>query len=428
MMAWMLRRYRPLLGGLCTAAVLLLQPTTAQAQTPPGPPPLLGQVVRMAFIDPLSGPAADIGRNSLRSWQFMAERKSGTANPAGVRFVVAGFDNKGSPQESLNALKVAIDQGFRYIIQGNGSGVAAALSDAITRHNLRHPEQSVLFINYAAMDPSLTNEKCSFWHYRIDADTGMKMRAMTSFIAAQPVIQSVYLLNQNYAHGQQFAAYFRQAIAQQRPDMRIAGDELHPPFQGIDFSSQVRRIRASGAQALATGNWGADLRDLVLALQKEGLQIPLFTYYASLKGVPEALARTGEQMPVYQVAYHHTNQDGPVSALASAFRQKYGEDLNILASYDGIEMLSHAMRHVGSTDPARVAARLSGMIFMGFNGPVHLRADDHQLQKGLYISRWQKTSPNLPRSAEDTGYTFAPVQFWEPAALSTPARCQMVRP
>lgn len=419
--------------ALCAA---LLSPAAGWALSPqavPGAPPtgaqaLQGQTVRMAFIDPLSGPAADIGRNSLRSWQFMAEHKGGAANPAGLRFVVAGFDNKGSPQESLNALKVAIDQGFRYIVQGNGSGVAAALSDAITRHNQRHPEQSVLFINYAAMDPALTAEKCSFWHFRIDADTAMKMRAMTGFMAAQAEIRSVYLLNQNYAHGQQFSAYFRQAMLQQRPDMQLVGDELHPPFRGLDFAAQARRIKASGAQALATGNWGADLRDLLAALQQAGLQIPVFTYYAGLQGVPRVLANTGERMPVYQVAYNHTNQEAPVDRLASAFQEKYGEDLNVLASYDGIEMLTHAMARVGSTDPARVAARLSGLVFKGFSGPVEMRADDHQLQKGLYISRWQKVNARYPRSAENTGYTFAPVQYLEPGLLSAPSRCHMQHP
>ncbi|MDP2164306.1 MAG: branched-chain amino acid ABC transporter substrate-binding protein [Hydrogenophaga sp.] len=390
--------------------------------------PLAGQTVRMAFIDPLSGPASDIGRNSLRSWQFMAERRSGAGNPAGVRFTVAGFDNKGSPQESLNALKVAIDQGFRYIVQGNGSGVAAAISDAVTRHNQRNPEQTVLYINYAATDPALTNEKCSFWHFRIDADTSMKMRALTGFMAEQPALRSVYLLNQNYAHGQQFSRYFRDAMGQQRPDVQIAGDELHPPFQGVDFTPYARRIKASGAQALATGNWGADLRDLVLALQKEGVTVPLYAYYPSLKGVPEALALSGERMTVYQVAYHHSNQEGPVGELAAAFRQRYGEDMAVYASYDGIEMLAQAMAHVGSTDPARVAPRLSGMIFKGFNGPVHLRADDHQLQKGQYISRWQKVDARHPRGAENTAYTFAPVKFLHGAELSSPVRCQMARP
>lgn len=417
------RLLRGTLASWCAAAWLV----PASAQTPV-PAPLQGQTVRIAFIDPLSGPAADIGRNGLRSWQFMAERRSGTANPAGVRFVVAGFDNNGSPQESLNALKVAIDQGFRYIVQGNGSGVAVAISDAVSRHNLRHPEQTVLYINYAAMDPVLTNEKCSFWHFRIDADTSMKMRALTGFLASQPGLSKVYLLNQNYAHGQQFSLYFRQEMARQQPGVEVVGDELHPPFQVDDFKPHVERIKASGAQALVTGNWGVDLRRLVKALQAQDVTIPLFAYYPALKGTPEALAQGGERMPVYQVAYNHSNQEGPIGALATAFRQRHGEDLTVYASYDGLEMLAQAMAYAGSTDPERVAARLSGMIFQGFNGPVHLRADDHQLQKGIYISRWQKTDARHPLGAEGTAYTFAPVQFLPASRISGATRCQMRRP
>lgn len=57
----------------------------------------------------------------------MAEALSGHNHPSGVRLVVAGFDNEGSSQESLRALKAAIDQGFRTVVQGNGSGVSSAL-------------------------------------------------------------------------------------------------------------------------------------------------------------------------------------------------------------------------------------------------------------------------------------------------------------
>ena len=65
--------------------------------------------------------------------------------------------------------------------QGNSSAVAGALSDAITKHNERNPGKEVVYLNYAAVDPALTNEKCSFWHFRLDADTSMKMEALTSF-------------------------------------------------------------------------------------------------------------------------------------------------------------------------------------------------------------------------------------------------------
>lgn len=395
----------------------------------PGPAP---QTVRLAFIDPLSGPAADIGRNSLRSWQFMAKTlargSDGAGDPAALRLVVAGFDNKGSPQESLKMLKAAIDQGFRFVVQGNGSGVAAALSAAIERHNQRHPEQAVLFINYAAMDPELTGARCSHWHFRIDPDTSMKMRALTRFLSEDTTLRKVYLLNQNYAHGQQFARYFHQTVAAVDPSVQVVGEELHPAFLLQDFAPYVRRVQSSGAEALVTGNWGADMRHLVRAMAAQSLKLPLLTYYAGLTGTPKALAEAGGGLSVYQVAYHHGNQEGEVGALAEAFRARHGEDLSVYAAYDGVKMLLAAMQRSGSTDAARVAARLSGMIFEGFNGPVQLRAADHQLLKGLYVSRWQRVDPRHPRDAEGTGHTFVPLRYFPPDELTEPSDCMMQRP
>ena len=389
---------------------------------------LARQTVRIAFIAPLSGPMSDIGRNGLRSWQFMAEALSGTVGAPGPRFIVAGFDNKGSPQESLNALKVAVDQGFRYIVQGNGSGVAGAISEALVRHNQRHPQQPVVQINYAAMDPALTTDKCSPWHVRIDADTAMKTQALARYMAEQPGLQRIYLLNQNDAHGQQFSTHLKQALAALRPDLQVVGDELHPPFQGRSFGPYVKNLLASGAQALVTSNWGVDLRDLVRSLNDAKSTVPLYAYYPNLQGVPTALAKASNRFPVYQVACSHTNQPGPAGALAQQFEEKYGEDFVIFAAFDGIAMLRHAITQAATTDPAQIAARLSGMIFPGFNGPVQLRADDHQLQKGVYVSRWQKVSAAHPRDAESTGHTFAPLRYFDPWSLRVPARCDMRRP
>lgn len=411
-------RRRLLAGALAGPAACLAWPAVAAAPARP---------LRVAFIDPLSGPAGDIGRNSLRSWQFLAERLSAGGNPANVHLHIAPFDNKGSPQESLNLLKAAIDHGFRYVVQGNGSGVAAALSDAISRHNARFPERSVLYINYAAMDPALTTEKCSYWHFRIDADTAMKMRALCSFLAAQPGLGKVYLLNQNYAHGQQFARYFHAEVGRRTTPVQVVGDELHTPFMGLDFTAPVRRIRASGAQALATGNWGSDLRGLLKALQEADLRIPVFAYYPQLKGTPTVLAASGDRLPVYQVACSHPNLPGDMGRLADDFAREYDEDLVVHAAYDGVRMLEQAVALAGSTEARAVARCLSGLRFASFDGPAELRADDHQLQKGVYLSRWQRIDARHPRDAEGTGYTFAPVQLFSAAELAQPPACDMPR-
>ena len=137
-------RFTHRLFGITVAASSALVCGVAFAQA--------GQTVKIAFIDPLSGPFANVGQNQLKSWQFMAEELS-KKNAAGVKFEIVPFDNKGSPQESLNSLKAAIDQGIRYVTQGNGSGAAAAISDAVSKHNERNAGKEVVYLNYAAVDP-----------------------------------------------------------------------------------------------------------------------------------------------------------------------------------------------------------------------------------------------------------------------------------
>lgn len=388
----------------------------------------VGETVRIAFIDPLSGPMADIGRNSLLSWQFVAERHSHSGNPAGVRFVVAPFDNKGSPHESLNALKAAIDQGFRYVVQGNGSGVTHVLADAIARHNARRPAAPVLLLNYAATDPALTGERCTYWHFRIEADTTMKVAALIDFLSARPELQKVYLLNQDYAHGQQLARYFKEAVAERLPSVELVGEELHPAFQLRDFAPHARRVAASGAQAVITGNWGEDFVHLVQALQAAQVKVPLFTYYAALPGGPTALAQGDASMPVYQVAMHVSNPGGPLGELAADFRRRHQQDYVVFSTYTGIQMLGAAMSRARSTDTRRVADVLSGMNVPLLGGTATMRSADHQLQMGQYISRWQPVDARHPVDAEGTGHTFVPQQYIGAPVLSQPLRCNMPRP
>jgi branched-chain amino acid transport system substrate-binding protein len=148
------------------------------------------ETIKVAFIDPLSGPFAPVGQGLLRSFQMVAEVGNREKWAPGHTFEVTGFDNKASPQESLTVFKTAIDQGFRYVVQGNGSGAAGALIDAINKHNERNPGKEVVFLNYAAVDPDLTNSKCSFWHFRTDANSDMKMEALTSYLAKDKNIKN----------------------------------------------------------------------------------------------------------------------------------------------------------------------------------------------------------------------------------------------
>jgi branched-chain amino acid transport system substrate-binding protein len=386
-----------------------------------------GETVKIAMIEGLSGPFGNVGQNQLKSWQFVAENLNGAKNPAGVKFEIVGMDSKGSPQEALNTFKAAVDQGFRYIAQGNGSGAALALTDAVAKHNERNPGKEVVYLNYAAVDPALTNEKCNYWHFRLDADTSQKMEALTSFMKDQPKVKKVYLLNQNYSHGQQVAKYFKEGMARKRPDSSIVGDDLVPLGQVKDFAPYVAKIKQSGADTIVTGNWGADLTLFVKALNDAGLKLPMYTYYAAVSGTPTVLASGGEG-EVYMISYAHSNYTGTLGQLTNDFQKKFGDDFYTFSIYNGLVLMADAMAKAKSTDSVKVAAAMNGMRFKGFNGDSEMRKSDNQMQQGLYISKWQKVDKKNPYSVEKTGYTFAPVKYIEAYVASTPTSCQMKAP
>ena len=414
----------PRLVALAAGAAFVVCTGNALAQ---GKKPLAGEVVKMAWIDPLSGLMAPVGTNQLKSAQFFAEKFS-ASNPAGVKFEVVGMDNKLSPTESLNALKAATDQGVRYIIQGNGSSVALALVDAINKYNERNPGKEVVYMNEAAVDPDLTNSKCSFWQFRLDADTTMKMEAMTTFIKDQKDVHKVYLLNQNYSHGQQVARYAKEYLARKRPDLQIVGEDLHPLAQVRDFAPYIAKIKASGADAVITGNWGSDLTLLVKAANEAGYNGKFFTYYTGVTGTPTALGSTGAGR-VYQIAYAHYNMGGQMDAWGKEFKQKFNDDFYTGSLIRMYELLGNAMAKAQSTDPVKVAFAMEGMkLKSAFGGEVEMRKTDHQLQMPLYMTVWQKADAKYPYSPENTGMTLAPVAEYPSYVSSTPTSCQMKRP
>ncbi|MNR83707.1 hypothetical protein D3C72_144920 [compost metagenome] len=391
--------------------------------------PVLAENVRIAFIDPLSGPFAPVGQNLLRSFQTIAELSNQKQWAGSNTVEIVGFDNKGSPQESLVQLKSAIDQGYRYITQGNGSGVALALIDAINKHNDRNPGKEVLFLNHSAGDPALTNSKCSFWHFRFDANSEMKMESLTTFMAKDPNIKKIYIIGQNYALGQEVSRSTRNYMSRKRPDVQIVGDDLHPIGQVKDFSPYVAKMKAAGADTIITANWGADLALLVKAARDADLKANFYTLYAATTGVPTAMGAAGLDRVKYVAYWNLNNESYAGKEIIEDFKKKYNDDYYAMASYTVLNMLGKAFRESGSTDPLKVALAMEGMKVKSLNGEVEMRKSDHQAQQPLYIATWVKqNNTDVKFDQENTGYGWRTDQKIDAYVAAQPTSCQMKRP
>src|SRR5512145_97943 len=252
-----------------TALVAVAMSLPLAAQTPASAP------IPIALIEGLSGPFANAGEAVHRNLLFAVERvnrRGGVRLPGGSRpLELLRFDGKGSSEESLAMLRAALDRRVAFVTQGNSSAVAAALVEALNKHNQRSPDTRALLLNYSAVDPVLTNERCSFWHFRFDAHADMRLAALVEVLREDAALKKVYLIGQDYSFGQHVRREARSRIAASRPDVEIVGDELHPIGRVKDFLPYAMKVKASGAQAVLTGNWGNDLTLLVKAMREVGV-------------------------------------------------------------------------------------------------------------------------------------------------------------
>jgi len=383
--------------------------------------------VKFAWIDPLSGGAASAGINAQKHMTYLIDRLNAAGGLNGEKVVLLSYDNKVDPQESLIALKKALDDGARFVFQGNGSSVALAITDAVLKYNERNPGKEVLFFNYAAVDPVLTNDKCNFWHFRFDADADMKMGALTDAIAKQTQIKSVYLINQDYSFGRAVAAAAKKMLADKRPDIKIVGDELHPLQKVQDFSPYVAKIKASGADTVITGNWSNDMLLLIKAGKDAGLKVNWYTYYGGALGSPSAIGKDGLGV-VKQISEYHNNALPELDPDVAAFKKRFtgkDDEFGYYRLKTTFDMIAAAASKAKSTDPVKLAKALEGIKVNTTVGEAEMRADNHQILQPMFVSTW---SDNVKFDVEKTGLGFKTDVKLSAKDTALPTTCKMQRP
>jgi len=413
----------------CTLAMLSLAGAAANAQ------PAAGAAIKLALIESLSGSFADTGEAVYRNLLWATERVNarGVKLPGGARpLQLVRYDSKGSNEEALSALRAAIDDGVHFVMQGNSSATAAALIEAINKHNQREPERRVVFLNYSAVDPALTNDRCSFWHFRFDAHADMRMAALMDVMREDKALKRAYLIGQDYSFGQAVLREARRQLAAQRPDVAIVGDELHAVGRVKDFAPYAVKIKASGAQAVITGNWGNDLTLLVKAAREVGYDGMFYTFYGNAMGAPAALGEAGVGKVVAVADWLPNLPTKGSEDFYRAFRARFPQpqdDYVHMRMQLLVEALAQAMQQAASTEPLPVAQALEQASVTLYGQSGRMRAADHQFQQALVVGVMDRLgAPGVKFDVEGSGYGFRVVRQIAADKAQMPTSCQMQRP
>jgi branched-chain amino acid transport system substrate-binding protein len=403
--------------------------------------------IKIALIESLSGAFANTGEAVFRNLVWATERvnaRGGIALAGNRRraLLIERYDNKGQVEEALAMLRAAIDDGAQIIMQGNSSSVAAALIDAINKHNARVPERRLMFLNYSAVDPILTNEKCSPWHFRFDAHADMRMAALMEVLKEDRRVKSVYLIGQDYSFGQAVLREAKRQLAVQRPDIAVVGDELHPLGRIKDFAPYAAKIQSSGASAVITGNFGNDLTLLIKACKEVGFEGKFYTFYGNALGAPAAIGDVGigKVIAVADWLPNVAAPDGIVRGLAQkeadafmqAFRKRFPkpeDDYVHMRMQLMMEALAKGLQGTPATeviDTALVAKRLAQSKISLFGQHGYMRGSDHQFQQTLVVGVMDKLgSPGVKYDVEGSGYGFRVTKVIAASAAERLSTCTM---
>ncbi len=390
-----------------------------------GSVPASAKTIEVGYIDPLSGPFGPVGILDAQGFQFMFDRinKSGIL-PNGDKLKLVPFDDKVDPKTAQVDAQKAVDQGIRILLQGNGSNVAFALINWVKKHNRNNPKDKVLYLNYAAIDPGLSNSDCGFYHFNFDANVNMKMAGLVAFLKPLKNIHKVYLMNMDYSFGHSVANAAKIMLHRERPDIKIVGDDFTPIGQVKNYTPYINKIRKSGAQAVITGNWGPDMALLVKAAGQANLKgVRFFTFYGGIPGTPQAMGSLGAGRVVQITPWAAGGYGSPqIAKIAAEFKKQYHNDFYYGSQLYLPQMLARAIKMADGANPTKVALALEGMHYHSLLGNVYIRADNHAAVMPMVISTLEK---GVKPSLEGTDMNFKVNARIPPIKMFLPTSCHM---
>jgi len=236
----------------------------------------------------------------------------------------------------------------------------------------------------------LTTKNFNPYVFRTDINIGMMIKALAVYVGTQKKeFKKVYLLNMDYATGQDTAKFYERFIKEIAPDTQIVGNDFHPMFNK-DFGPYVSKIKASGADYVLTIDWGTDLTQLLIQGRSLGLKIPFVSILGGDTNVLSVLPGD-EAVGNFAVNSYTPGFDSPEARkFEESFYASTGglwPEEQVWYGYKGVMMYAEAVKKAGSLDVDKIIKSFETLKWNGPTGTVTMRAKDHQAFQPMVISQ-----------------------------------------
>jgi branched-chain amino acid transport system substrate-binding protein len=351
----------------CAAAALALTAANASAQEP----------IRIGSVLSLTGPAAFLGDPELKTLNLYVERINGSGGVLGHKLELVHYDDGSDASKANTFAKRLIEQDkVQFIIGGTTTGSTMAMVPLIEKAGLP-------FISMAGGVAIV--EPVKKWVFKTPHTDRMAAEKVFEDMKKKGIAK-VGLLSETSGFGQSGRKETQGVAA--KYGITLVADETYGP-KDTDMTAQLTKIRAAeGLQAVFVIGLGQGPAIVTKNYQQLGVKVPLYHAHgvasdefiklagAAAEGVrlPAAALIVAKQLP------GSDPQKIVVTAYDKAYRDRYKEDVSTFGghAYDGLMILTDAIKRAGGTDPSKVRDAIEQTKgYMGTGGLVNLSATDH---------------------------------------------------
>jgi len=318
-----------------------------------------------------------------KGMELALDEENAAGGALGRKLEIVSRDDNGTPGDAVRVAEELITRERVVMLMGTfPSNVGLAVADLANQR--RFP-----FLAAEPLTDKIVWENGNAWTFRLRASTYMQT-AMLVPEAAKLGKKRWVIVYPNYEYGQAATATFKQQmIARQSGGLEFV--EIAVPLGKIDAGPVTQAIADARPDAIFSSLFGPDLARFVREGELRGVfkDRPVFNL---LGGEPEYLDPLKDEAPVgwWVTGYPWYAIDTPVhKRFRDAYQKKFGDypRLGSVVGYSTVKTAVATIRKAGSTEPAKLAAALTGLDVDTPFGRVTFRALDHQSTMGAYVGK-----------------------------------------
>lgn len=388
------------------------------------------QTFKIGIVGFFSGPAAEsYGVPTSNAAKMMIEAFNNGTAPApyatkgfgGLKIEYVLLDESGGATKQVQEMRNLYQrEGVDAIVGYNGSGDCLAISPVAE-------EMKKLLVLADCGTPRIFEEASYKYVFRTAAHGIADNVALARYLKSRNIkVESINLINQDYAYGQDARADFLGAMTQLYPAHKVQTDLL-PKFNAGQYGSEISALARQNADIVYSSLWGGDLQAFLLQAAPRGLfaKAPLV-----LPAADHAFNSMGDKFPNGVIfgargSYGLLAKPSPINDwFVKTYQATYGPGVVSQGSYRTVQALmglkqavEKAMAKNGGKkpQPEEIADALRGSEWDSPGGRIRMAlAGGHQAMQSVAIGRTRFDAARKSIVADD-------VQQFTPECVMPPA-------